>query len=62
MKIVAVDGQLLAPGDNPWTPVESLGELTVHQRTSPDQTVERLAGADVVLTNKVVLDLSLIHI
>lgn len=56
MKIVAVDGQLLAPGDNPWTPVESLGELTVHQRTSPDQTVERLAGADVVLTNKVVLD------
>ena len=56
MKIVAVDGQLLAPGDNPWTPVESLGELTVHQRTSPDQTVERLAGADVVLTNKVVLN------
>ena len=56
MKIVAVDGQLLAPGDNPWTPIESLGELTVHQRTSPDQTVERLAGADVVLTNKVVLD------
>ena len=56
MKIVAVDGQLLAPGDNPWTPVESLGELTVHQRTSPDQIVERLQGADVVLTNKVVLD------
>ena len=56
MKIVAVDGQLLAPGDNPWTPVESLGELTVHQRTSPDQIIERLQGADVVLTNKVVLD------
>jgi len=56
MKIVAVDGQLLAPGDNPWTPVESVGELVVHQRTAPEQTVERLAGADVVLTNKVVLD------
>ena len=56
MKIVALDGQLLAPGDNPWTPVESLGELIVHQRTAPEQTVERLAGADVVLTNKVVID------
>ena len=59
MKIVALDGLLMAP-DNPWTPVESLGELVVHRRTSPEQTVERLQGVAIALTNKVVLDESII--
>ena len=56
MKIVALDGQTLNPGDNPWTPIESLGDLTVYESTPPELIVERLQGVDVVLTNKVVLD------
>jgi len=60
MKIVALDGLLTSPGDTPWTPVESLGELVVHDRTSPEQTVERLQGVAIALTNKVVLDESII--
>lgn len=33
-----------------------MGDLTVYERTSPDETVERCKGAEIVLTNKVVLD------
>jgi glycerate dehydrogenase len=56
MQIVVLDGYVLSPGDNPWDPVSELGELTVYDRTSPEQTVERAAGAEVVLTNKTPLD------
>lgn len=56
MKIVCLDGFTLNPGDNPWTAVEAQGELTVYERTPPELVVERARGADVVLTNKTVLD------
>ena len=52
MKIVCLDGFTLNPGDNPWTEVEALGDLTVHDRTPADQILERAAGAEVLLTNK----------
>ncbi|MDE0835337.1 MAG: D-2-hydroxyacid dehydrogenase [Akkermansiaceae bacterium] len=52
MNITVLDGHTLNPGDNPWTPVERLGELTVHERTSPDLIVERAKDADIILTNK----------
>ncbi len=52
MKIVVLDGFTLNPGDNPWTEVAALGELTVHERTPADQIVTRAQGAQVVLTNK----------
>jgi glycerate dehydrogenase len=52
MKIIVLDGHTLNPGDNPWTPIEALGELTVHERTPPDLIVERAKDADIILTNK----------
>ncbi len=52
MRIVVLDGHTLNPGDNPWTAVERLGELTVYDRTAPADIVRRSAEADVVLTNK----------
>lgn len=52
MKIVALDGYTLNPGDNPWDAVRQLGELTVYDRTSPADVVERARGANVLLTNK----------
>ena len=30
MRIVALDGHTLNPGDNPWAPVEALGEFVVY--------------------------------
>jgi glycerate dehydrogenase len=44
------------PGDLGWEGLEGLGECAVHERTPPERVVERAAGAEVVLTNKVVLD------
>ena len=52
MKIVVLDGYTLNPGDNPWTPVEELGELTVYDRSTREEALERAQGAAVVLTNK----------
>jgi glycerate dehydrogenase len=52
MKIVVLDGYTLNPGDNPWTELERLGELTVHERTSPAQMLERARPAEILLTNK----------
>ena len=52
-KIVILDGKTLNPGDNPWTPLEALGEITVYDRTPHDQIVSRCHDASIVLTNKV---------
>lgn len=55
MNITVLDGHTLNPGDNPWTEIGALGELTVHERTTADQIVERAKDADIILTNKVPL-------
>ena len=56
MKIAVLDGYTSNPGDLSWDAFEELGELTVHDRTTPDEVVSRCAGCEVVLTNKVVMD------
>lgn len=55
MKIVVLDGYALNPGDLSWKPLRQLGELTVHDRTPPEQTVDQARGAEVLLTNKAVI-------
>jgi len=52
VNIVVLDGYTLNPGDNPWTPIERLGTLTVHDRTPADQVVTRARDAEIVLTNR----------
>lgn len=56
MKIVVLDGYTLNPGDNSWAPVEACGELTVYKRTDAGQIVARALDADIVVTNKAVLN------
>ncbi|MDO4511303.1 MAG: D-2-hydroxyacid dehydrogenase [Bacteroidales bacterium] len=56
MKIVVLDGYAGNPGDLSWAPLEALGECTVYDRTAPDEVTARAAGAQIVLTNKVVMD------
>jgi len=56
VKIVVLDGYTMNPGDLSWEGLEELGECAVYERTPPERVVERAAGAEVVLTNKVVLD------
>ena len=52
MRIVILDGSAANPGDLSWTPIAQLGELVVHDFTQPEQTIPRLQGAQVALTNK----------
>lgn len=55
MKIVILDGYSANPGDLSWKPLMKIGELTVYDRTRPEETVGRAKDADIVLTNKVCL-------
>ena len=55
MKIIVLDGYGLNPGDLNWEGFESLGELTVYDRTSPSELMERAAGAEVLVTNKTLI-------
>jgi glycerate dehydrogenase len=56
MKMAVLDGYTSNPGDLSWEAFEELGELTVHDRTKPEEVVSRCAGCEVVFTNKVVMD------
>lgn len=55
MKIVVLDGYTLNPGDLSWRSLEELGDVTIYERTPKDLIEQRIADADVVLTNKVPL-------
>ena len=55
MKIVILDGYTANPSDLSWQELESFGELTVYDRTRPEETVARAADAEIVLTNKVII-------
>lgn len=58
MKIVVLDGYTLNPGDLSWDALRQLGEVQVYDRTLPHEVLGRCQGAEIVLTNKVVLDAS----
>lgn len=55
MKIVVLDGYAANPGDLSWDGMKALGECVIYERTAPEQVLERAAGAEVILTNKVVI-------
>lgn len=61
MKIVVLDGYTLNPGDLSWQSLKAMGEVIVYDRTAAEEVIERATGAEVVLTNKVVLDAKAIH-
>lgn len=54
-KIVLLDGYTTDPEALLWKPLKTLGELTVYDRTRPEETVDRAKDAEIVLTNKVLL-------
>tara|TARA_R100000027_G_scaffold66167_3_gene61657 strand:+ start:27382 stop:28359 length:978 start_codon:yes stop_codon:yes gene_type:complete len=68
-KIVVLDAYTTSPlaiGENDpshpsWDNLAALGDLVLHERTSPSETLQRASGANLVLTNKVVLNRELIE-
>ncbi len=59
-KIVVLDGYTANPGDLSWEPLQALGDCTIYDRTAPEQLLQRAAGAEILLTNKVLLTADLL--
>lgn len=55
MQIVILDSYTANPGDLSWQALNDIGELTVYDRTQPEEIIERAKHAEIVLTNKVCL-------
>ena len=55
MNIIILDGYALNPGDLSYDCLRQFGELTIYDRTAPEEVIERAKDADALLTNKVVL-------
>lgn len=53
MKIVVLDGYTENPGDISWDGFKACGELTVYERTRPEEVDERLQDAEIAIINKV---------
>lgn len=52
MKIVFLDGYTINPGDLDWHLIEACGELTVYDRTAPEEVMSRAADAEILIVNK----------
>ncbi|MBQ7567101.1 MAG: D-2-hydroxyacid dehydrogenase [Oscillospiraceae bacterium] len=55
MKIVILDGYAANPGDLSWDAIAAQGELTVYDRTAPEDVISRIGDAEAVYTNKTVI-------
>lgn len=56
MKIVVLDGYGVNPGDLSWETLEALGDVEVYPRTAPEEVIDRCFNAEIILTNKVVIN------
>lgn len=52
MKLIFLDASTLDRGDIDFGPLEKEGSLTLYPTTAPDQTVERVEDAEVIISNK----------
>lgn len=55
MKIVVLDGYATNPGDLSWDGLSEFGELVVYGRTPAELILDRAAGAEILISNKVSL-------
>jgi glycerate dehydrogenase len=60
-RIVVLDGYTLNPGDLSWENLEELGECSIYGRSSPEDVLNRAAGAEILLVNKIELSCEMIE-
>lgn len=53
MQIVVLDAKPLDAGDMDWAPLRTLGEVTLHDNSTPDEVQTRIQNAEAIFTNKV---------
>lgn len=61
MKIVVLDGYALNPGDLSWEGFREFGDISVYDRTPPEQVIERGKDAEIILTNKTILNAEILR-
>lgn len=61
MKIVILDAYTINPGDLSWHPLDDMADLVIYKRTSTDEVVQRCKDAEIVLTNKVILNAEILN-
>ncbi|MDP2113811.1 MAG: D-2-hydroxyacid dehydrogenase, partial [Bacteroidota bacterium] len=61
MQIVVLDGFALNPGDLSWEGLNKLGECSIYDRTKPGDIFNRVKDAEVIITNKAIIDEQLIN-
>lgn len=62
LSIVVLDGHTANPGDLSWDALRELGSCRIFDRTPPEKVRERAEGADVLLTNKVIINEDLMDV
>lgn len=61
MKIVILDAYSVDQGELSWERLNELADVDIYDRTLPEDVITRCKGAEIVLTNKVVLDASVLN-
>jgi glycerate dehydrogenase len=61
MKIVVLDGYSMNPGDLSWDDLKSIGSCAIYDRTASSLVLDRAKDAEIILTNKVVINRNIIE-
>ncbi len=61
MKIVLLDAYTANPGDVTWAPLEAIAPCEIYPRTPLAETVSRCADAEIVITNKAIVNREIIE-
>lgn len=59
-KIVILDGSAFNPGDLSWDSFSRFGEVIYYPQSKSEEVIERIGDAEMVITNKVVIDKTII--
>ena len=60
MKVAVLDGFTLNPGDLSWKILQDIADITIYDKTAPDEVYERVKDCEAVLSNKIVFSKDLI--
>ena len=60
MKVAVLDGFTLNPGDLSWKILQDIADITIYDKTAPDEVYERVKDCEAVLSNKIVFSKELI--
>lgn len=61
MRIVILDAHTIDQGELTWDGLQALADVEAYERTSPEEVVARCKNAEMVLTNKVVLNAEVLN-